>query len=343
MDEPPTRRPARTAAGLDRGRHEPRRVACPRARALGKEGTSPSSWPPSRAGRRPSDPRLGTSSERAEDGRRARRCARRRTSRGPGARARALGRGLRPDAARRARRARLAAPDHAGHARARGPLHAHGLPRARRARGRARALQLRGAQHPARPPGARHAGHVPLRPRRASSCCARTPRRCRCARWSAWSRRFRAIVPGKVFRNETTDAIHEHTFHQMEGLVVDRDVSVGHLIGAMKTLLRGVFGREHRGAPAAGLLPVRRAGLRARRALPVLQGGLQRLQALALDRAPALRHGAPATCCAPAASTPSSGRGFAFGLGLSRLVMLRYGIDDMRLLLSGDLRFLEQF
>ena len=55
---------------------------------------------------------------------------------------------------------------------------------------------------------------------------------------------FKAIVPGKVFRQETTDASHEHTFHQMEGLVVDKDVSVGHLIGAMKTLLRGIFGRD---------------------------------------------------------------------------------------------------
>jgi phenylalanyl-tRNA synthetase alpha chain len=55
---------------------------------------------------------------------------------------------------------------------------------------------------------------------------------------------FRAIAPGKVFRQENTDASHEHTFHQMEGLVVGKDISVGHLIGAMKTLLRGIFGRE---------------------------------------------------------------------------------------------------
>jgi phenylalanyl-tRNA synthetase alpha chain len=55
---------------------------------------------------------------------------------------------------------------------------------------------------------------------------------------------FRVIAPGKVFRNEATDASHEHTFHQLEGLVIDRNVNVGHLVGAMKTLLRGIFDRE---------------------------------------------------------------------------------------------------
>ncbi|MEE8167137.1 MAG: phenylalanine--tRNA ligase subunit alpha, partial [Myxococcota bacterium] len=49
---------------------------------------------------------------------------------------------------------------------------------------------------------------------------------------------FRVIAPGRVFRQETTDASHDHTFYQMEGLVVGEDISVAHLIGAMKTLLR---------------------------------------------------------------------------------------------------------
>ena len=55
---------------------------------------------------------------------------------------------------------------------------------------------------------------------------------------------FRVVAPGKCFRHETTDASHDHTFHQMEGLVVDRNISVAHLIGAMKTLLRGIFHRD---------------------------------------------------------------------------------------------------
>ena len=62
-----------------------------------------------------------------------------------------------------------------------------------------------------------------------------------------------------------------HTFHQMEGMVVGKDISVGHLIGAMKTLLRGIFGRDLDVRLRPGLLPLRRARLRARRALSLLQ------------------------------------------------------------------------
>ena len=52
---------------------------------------------------------------------------------------------------------------------------------------------------------------------------------------------FRGIVPGRVFRYEATDASHDHTFYQMEGLMVDRDISIGHLIAVMRTLLQNVF------------------------------------------------------------------------------------------------------
>ena len=153
---------------------------------------------------------------------------------------------------------------------------------------------------------------------------------------------FRVVAPGKVFRQETTDASHDHTFHQMEGMVVGKDISVGNLIGAMKTLLRGIFGEGPRVRLRPGTLPLRRAGLRARRALPLLQRRLQRLRAHDLDRAAALRPRPPQRA-ARRRHRPEEWSGFAFGLGLSRLVMLRYGIDDVRHLLGGDLRFLEQF
>ena len=55
---------------------------------------------------------------------------------------------------------------------------------------------------------------------------------------------LRAVVPGRCFRNEATDAAHEHTFNQLEGLVIDKDISISHLIGVMKELLKGVLGRE---------------------------------------------------------------------------------------------------
>ena len=153
---------------------------------------------------------------------------------------------------------------------------------------------------------------------------------------------FRAIVPGKVFRQESTDATHEHTFHQMEGLVIDRDISVGHLIGAMKTLLRGVFGRELDVRLRPGYFPFVEPGFELDARCPFCEAGCGvckrttwiELLPCGLVHPNVLRAGG---------IDPEEWSGFAFGLGLSRMVMLRYGIDDVRQLLSGDLRFLEQF
>ncbi|MCK6446350.1 MAG: phenylalanine--tRNA ligase subunit alpha [Planctomycetes bacterium] len=153
---------------------------------------------------------------------------------------------------------------------------------------------------------------------------------------------FRAIVPGKVFRQETTDASHEHTFHQMEGLVVGKDVSVGHLIGAMKTLLRGVFGREIEIRLRPGYFPFVEPGFELDARCPFCKEGCSVCKRSTwIELLPCgLVHPNVLQECG---IDPEHWSGFAFGLGLSRLVMLRYGIDDVRLLLSGDLRFLEQF
>jgi phenylalanyl-tRNA synthetase alpha chain len=84
---------------------------------------------------------------------------------------------------------------------------------------------------------------------------------------------FRAIVPGKVFRNETVDASHEHTFHQVEGLAIDRDLSVGHLIGAMKTLLRGIFGKDLEVRLRPGYFPVVEPGVELEARCPGCKSG----------------------------------------------------------------------
>jgi phenylalanyl-tRNA synthetase alpha chain len=151
---------------------------------------------------------------------------------------------------------------------------------------------------------------------------------------------FRAIVPGKVFRNETVDASHEHTFHQMEGLCIDRDVSVGHLIGTMKTLLRGIFERDIEIRLRPGYFPFVEPGFELDARCPFCTSGCSvckrstwiELLPCGMVHPNVLKAGG---------IDPEKWTGFAFGLGLSRLTMLRYGIDDVRLLLSGDLRFLE--
>lgn len=155
---------------------------------------------------------------------------------------------------------------------------------------------------------------------------------------------IRAIAPGKVFRQETADASHDHTFHQMEGLVVDAGISVGHLIGTMRTFLRELFGRELEVRLRPGFFPFVEPGFELDVRCPFCDGSRHcsvckntrwiELCPCGMVHPNVLRYGGV---------DPERYSGFAFGLGLSRLVMVRHGIDDVRHLLSGDLRFLEQF
>jgi phenylalanyl-tRNA synthetase alpha chain len=154
---------------------------------------------------------------------------------------------------------------------------------------------------------------------------------------------LRMIAPGRVFRNEEVDASHEHTFYQVEGMMVDRDVSVANLIYFMKTLLSGIFGRDVTVRLRPGYFPFVEPGFE----LDIL--------CLICDGAgcPVCKHSGWVELCPCGLVHPKVLRmsdidpeewgGFAFGLGLTRLAMMRYGIDDIRLLQSGDLRFLTQF
>ncbi|MEX1024948.1 MAG: phenylalanine--tRNA ligase subunit alpha [Planctomycetota bacterium] len=153
---------------------------------------------------------------------------------------------------------------------------------------------------------------------------------------------FRAIVPGRCFRNETVDASHEHTFHQMEGLVVGEGVTVGHLIGTMKTFLREVFQKDLEVRMRPGYFPFVEPGFELDVRCPFCDAGCSVCkQSTWIELCPCgmvhpvvLRYGGV---------DPEKYTGFAFGLGLSRLVMLRFGIDDIRHLMAGDARFLQQF
>ena len=153
---------------------------------------------------------------------------------------------------------------------------------------------------------------------------------------------FRAIVPGRCFRNETTDASHEHTFHQMEGLVVGEGITVGHLIGTMRTFLREVFRKDLEVRLRPGYFPFGEPGFELDVRCPFCETGCSvckrstwiELCPCGMVHPRVLRYGGV---------DPERYTGFAFGLGLSRLVMLRYGIDDIRHLMGADVRFLEQF
>ena len=154
---------------------------------------------------------------------------------------------------------------------------------------------------------------------------------------------FRAIFPGRVFRCEATDASHEHTFDQVEGLMIDRHVSVAHMLHFMMTLLEGVFRQKVQVRLRPGYFPFVEPGFELDIRCMVCGGlgcpvckrsGWVELLPCGLVHPNVNRAGG---------LDPGEWEGWAFGLGLSRLVMMRYRIDDIRWLLSGDLRFVRQF
>ena len=105
---------------------------------------------------------------------------------------------------------------------------------------------------------------------------------------------LRMIAPGRVFRNEEVDACHEHTFYQLEGMMIDQDVSIGHMLYFMKGLLSAIFHRNVTVRLRPGFFPFVEPGFRARYQVPDLRRrGLPGLQAERLGGAAALRAGAP--------------------------------------------------
>lgn len=154
---------------------------------------------------------------------------------------------------------------------------------------------------------------------------------------------FRGIFPGRVFRYESTDASHDHTFYQLEGLMVDKDINIGNLIATMRTLLSSVFKREVDVRLRPGFFPFVEPAFEMDIKCLVCggqgcsvckQSGWVELMPCGMVHPKVLEAGG---------LDPKVYSGFAFGLGLTRMAMMKYRIDDIRLLQSGDLRFLKQF
>ncbi|MCB9802447.1 phenylalanine--tRNA ligase subunit alpha [Candidatus Nomurabacteria bacterium] len=154
---------------------------------------------------------------------------------------------------------------------------------------------------------------------------------------------FRGIFPGRVFRYEATDASHDHTFYQLEGLMVDEDINIGNLIATMKTLLSAVFRREVDVRLRPGFFPFVEPGFEMDIKCLVCSGdgcsvckqsGWLELMPCGMVHPKVLEAGGVDS---------KKYSGFAFGLGLTRMTMMKYRINDIRLLESGDLRFLKQF
>ena len=152
---------------------------------------------------------------------------------------------------------------------------------------------------------------------------------------------YRVIVPGKVFRNEATDMTHEAEFFQIEGLVVGPDVTLAHLKGTLARFFRELFkgaAVEIRFRPS--FFPFTEPSVEVDMRLvgndvpEKLKDKWIEMMGAGMVHPNVLKN---------AGLDPEKYTGFAFGMGLDRLALVRWGIDDVRLMHSADLRFINQF
>lgn len=154
---------------------------------------------------------------------------------------------------------------------------------------------------------------------------------------------LRVIVPGRVFRYEATDASHDTTFYQVEGLLIDKGISLSHLKGVMAEFLTRLFGKPVKVRFRPGYFPFVEPGLELDFSCLLCEQkgcrvckhtGWIEFMGAGMVHENVLKAGG---------IDSKEYQGWAFGFGLTRLVMMRYGITDIRYLTSGDLRFVKQF
>ncbi len=140
-------------------------------------------------------------------------------------------------------------------------------------------------------------------------------------------------MPGKVFRNEATDATHDMIFHQCDGMVVGKEVSLANLKHVMEEALSAIFGTKIQTRFRPGYFPFVEPGLeldfyneQMGRWIEFMGCGMIHPRVLEMG-----------------GIDPNEYQGFAFGFGVTRLAMMKYGITDVRMFLQGDKKFVEQF
>lgn len=149
---------------------------------------------------------------------------------------------------------------------------------------------------------------------------------------------IRIVVPGKTFRNEATDATHEAQFYQLEGLYVDKGVNMGHLKGTIEYFFSKFFGNETEVRFRPSFFPFVEPGVEVDM---MLKGSDSKLANKWIEVMGAgMVH---PNVLRDSGIDPDVYSGFAFGMGIDRLGVMKYGINDVRDLYTGDLRFVNQF
>ncbi len=154
---------------------------------------------------------------------------------------------------------------------------------------------------------------------------------------------IKLCAPGRCFRNEDLDACHENTFFQLEGMVVDENISISNLIYTMEGMLKEVFQKDIKVRLRPGFFPFTEPGFELDCSCTICDGkgcptcknsGWLELCPCGMIHPNVLKE---------CGINPNKYSGFAFGLGLTRLAMMKYKINDIRILNSGDLRYLKDF
>lgn len=143
---------------------------------------------------------------------------------------------------------------------------------------------------------------------------------------------LRVIVPGRVFRNEAIDSSHEHTFYQMEGFVVDEHITIANLTYVLKEAMSKILQRDVKLRLRPGYFPYVEPGFEAD--CSTEDSGWLEMLGCGMIHPKVFES---------AGYDPGKYTGFAFGMGINRLAMLKYGIKDIRHFMSGDKRVLGQF
>ena len=154
---------------------------------------------------------------------------------------------------------------------------------------------------------------------------------------------IRVVIPGRVFRNEDLDARHEHTFYQLEGVYVDEGIHAGNLIATLQTFLEEYYGQSLQVKTQPFYFPFTEPSFELVVSCPFCQKkgchvcsyvGWIELLGCGMIHPSVLKEGG---------IDPAKYSGFAWGMGIDRLVMMKYGIEDVRHFESANLKFLRQF
>lgn len=152
---------------------------------------------------------------------------------------------------------------------------------------------------------------------------------------------LKVVMPGKVYRNENTDATHDTTFYQLDGIVIDKNITVGHMIQTMKTIISALVNADVEVRTRPAYFPFVEPGIEMDARYPITDadGNTTRSKWMEIVGAGMIHP----EVLKEAGIDPTQYNGFAFGFGINRLVAVRHGLKDIRYFTNGDLRFVKSF